>query len=203
MRHRKKINHLSRTSEHRNAMLGNMAASLIVHKRITTTTAKAKALRTFVEPIITRSKEDTTHSRRMVFKDLRDKYAVTELFREVASKVAERPGGYTRIIKLDNRLGDNADMCIIELVDFNEHLLEEKKTAAKPKTSRRRRVTKKKESPETTTEDAEITIAEGETDIEGTDKEIDIETTDSQKRKKITDTPVPEEKDDVQDTKEG
>lgn len=180
MRHRKKINHLSRTSEHRNAMLGNMAASLIVHKRIKTTTAKAKALRTFVEPIITRSKEDTTHSRRMVFKDLRDKYAVTELFREVASRVAERPGGYTRIIKLDNRLGDNADMCIIELVDFNEHLLEEKKTADKPKISRRRRGTRKKESPGTATQDAKITTTEGETEPEEIDKETDTKTTDSE-----------------------
>src|SRR4030042_4886155 len=185
MRHGKSFNHLSRKSAHRKALLANLASSLIMHKRIKTTTAKAKALRTFVEPIITRSKEDTTHSRRMVFKDLRDKTAVTELFREVASKVAERPGGYTRIIKLDNRLGDNADMCMIELVDFNEHLLEEKKTAAKPKTSRRRRGTKKKESPEATTEDAKMTIPEGETDIEETDKENDSETADSEDTKEV------------------
>jgi large subunit ribosomal protein L17 len=203
MRHRKKINHLSRTSEHRNAMLGNMAASLIVHKRVTTTTAKAKALRTFIEPIITRSKEDTTHSRRMVFKNLRDKSAVSELFREVASRVAERPGGYTRIIKLDNRLGDSADMCIIELVDFNEHLLEEKKTAAKPKTSRRRRGTKKKESPETTSDDAEMTGAEEKTDLEGTDKENDTGKADSQEGEEVSEPLVPEEKADVQDTGEG
>jgi len=124
-------------------MLANMASSLIIHKRITTTTAKAKALRTFVEPVITRSKEDSTHSRRIAFRALRDKHAVTELFRDVAIKVGERPGGYTRIIKLGNRLGDNADMCIIELVDYNEILLAEK-TAAKPKTSRRRRGGKKK-----------------------------------------------------------
>jgi large subunit ribosomal protein L17 len=143
MRHRKKINHLSRTSAHRKAMLANMASSLILHKRITTTTAKAKELRTFVEPIITRSKEDSTHSRRMVFKNLRDKYAVSELFREVATKVGERPGGYTRIIKLGNRQGDNADMCIIELVDYNENLLAEKAAADKPKSTRRRRGGKK------------------------------------------------------------
>ena len=124
-------------------MLANMASSLILHKRITTTTAKAKALRTFVEPVITRSREDSTHSRRIVFKHLRDKHAVTELFREVAGKVGERPGGYTRIIKLGNRPGDNADMCIIELVDYNENLLAEK-AAAKPKATRRRRGGKKK-----------------------------------------------------------
>jgi len=150
MRHRKKFNHLSRTSAHRKAMLANMASSLILHKRITTTTAKAKELRTFVEPIITRSKEDSTHSRRMVFKNLRDKYAVSELFREVATKVGERPGGYTRIIKLGNRQGDNADMCIIELVDYNENLLAEKAAGTKPKSSRRRRGGKKKEAGEET-----------------------------------------------------
>jgi large subunit ribosomal protein L17 len=123
-------------------MLANLASSLIKHKRIKTTTAKAKALRTFVEPLITRSKEDSTHSRRMVFKHLGDKYAVSELFRDVAAKVGDRPGGYTRIIKIDSRLGDNADMCIIELVDYNENLLAEK-GSAKAKTSRRRRGKKK------------------------------------------------------------
>ena len=146
MRHRKKTNHLSRQHAHRKAMLANMASSLILHKRITTTTAKAKELRTFVEPLITRSKEDSTHSRRMVFKYIRDKYAVSELFRDVATKVGDRPGGYTRIIKLGNRQGDNADMCIIELVDYNENLLAEKAAATKPKTSRRRRGSKKKET---------------------------------------------------------
>ena len=148
MRHRKKTNHLSRQRAHRKAMLGNMASSLILHKRITTTTAKAKELRTFVEPIITRSKEDSTHSRRMVFKHLRDKHAVSELFREVATKVAERPGGYTRIIKLGYRQGDNADMCIIELVDYNENLLAEKAAATKPKSTRRRRGSKRKATGE-------------------------------------------------------
>src|SRR4030095_6996693 len=119
MRHGKKINHLSRTASHRGAFLSNMASSLILSKRINTTVAKAKALRKYVEPIITRSKNDSTHSRRMVFSFLQNKIAVAELFREVAPKVAERPGGYTRIIKLENRPGDNAEMCMMELVDFN------------------------------------------------------------------------------------
>ncbi|MDD3637322.1 MAG: 50S ribosomal protein L17 [Bacteroidales bacterium] len=142
MRHNKKFNHLSRTSSHRKAMLSNMAASLILHKRITTTVAKAKALRVYVEPMITRSKTDSTHSRRMVFRQLQNKFAVTELFREVAVKVADRPGGYTRIIKLGNRLGDNAEMCMIELVDYNENLLGAK-TPKKAKTTRRRGSSKK------------------------------------------------------------
>ena len=119
MRHGKKVNHLSRQAGHRKSMLANMACSLIEHKRINTTVAKAKALKQFVEPLVTKSKEDTTHNRRICFSYLRDKYAVTELFREVAAKVGDRPGGYTRIIKLGNRLGDNADMAMIELVDFN------------------------------------------------------------------------------------
>ena len=119
MRHGKKVNHLGHTDSHRKAMLGNMASSLILHKRITTTLAKAKALRVYVEPIITKSKSDTTHSRRTVFSYLQDKDAVTILFREIAEKVATRPGGYTRIIKMENRLGDNADMAMIELVDYN------------------------------------------------------------------------------------
>jgi|SRR5690606_6113069 len=120
MRHGKKINHLGRKTAHRKSMLANMAVSLIEHKRINTTLAKAKALKQFVEPLVTKSKEDTTHNRRLVFSALRDKEAITELFREVAPKVGDRPGGYTRIIKLGNRLGDNADMAMIELVDFNE-----------------------------------------------------------------------------------
>lgn len=143
MRHQRVINHLGRTSSHRKAMLANMAASLIMHKRITTTTAKAKALRSYVEPLITRSKKDTTHSRRMVFSYLQNKEAVAELFREVSPKIMERPGGYTRILKIGNRLGDNADICVIELVDFNEARL-----GAETKTSkaagRRRRPSKKK-----------------------------------------------------------
>jgi large subunit ribosomal protein L17 len=139
MRHNKKINHLGRTSSHRRAMLSNMASSLIKHKRIFTTTVKAKALRKYVEPLVTKSKEDTTHSRRVVFSLLQDKYAVTELFTVVSEKVGDRPGGYTRIIKTGNRLGDNAAMCFIELVDFNENMLKEtKKTAAKTRRSRRK-----------------------------------------------------------------
>ncbi len=117
MRHGKKINHLSRQASHRKAMLANMACSLIEHKRINTTVAKAKALKQFIEPLVTKCKTDDTHNRRIVFSYLRDKYAVTELFREVAPKVGDRPGGYTRIIKLGNRLGDNAEMAMIELVD--------------------------------------------------------------------------------------
>ncbi len=120
MRHGKKVNHLGRQTAHRKAMLANMACSLIEHKRINTTVAKAKALKQFVEPMITKSKEDTTHNRRIVMAKLRQKDAVAELFRDVAAKIADRPGGYTRIIKLGNRLGDNADMAMIELVDYNE-----------------------------------------------------------------------------------
>ena len=135
MRHGKKINHLSRKTAHRSAMLSNMACSLIEHKRINTTLAKAKALRKYVEPLITKSKEDTTHNRRVVFKYLRDKDASSVLFRDVAPKINHRPGGYTRIIKLNNRLGDNAQMAMIELVDFNELLTKNKITKKK---SRRR-----------------------------------------------------------------
>jgi len=138
MRHGKKINHLGRTSSHRKAMLSNMASSLILHKRISTTLAKAKALRTFVEPLFTRSKDDSTHNRRMVFSYLQNKEAVSELFREISKKISERPGGYTRILKTGNRLGDNADMCIIELVDYNEAMLASKEDV-KAKPTRRRR----------------------------------------------------------------
>ena len=154
MRHRKKVNHLSRTSAHRKAMMANMATSLIMHKRIHTTLAKAKALRGYVEPLITKSKSDTTHSRRVVFSYLKSKEAVTELFREVSAKVADRPGGYTRIIKIGNRLGDNAEMCMIELVDFNENLLGTKETKAKS-TRRRRRGGSKKSEATVATETAE------------------------------------------------
>jgi large subunit ribosomal protein L17 len=120
MRHGKKINHLGRKTAHRKSMLANMACSLIEHKRINTTTAKAKALKQFVEPLITKSKNDTTQNRRIVFSRLRQKEAVAELFRDVSAKIADRPGGYTRVIRLGNRLGDNADMAMIELVDYNE-----------------------------------------------------------------------------------
>ena len=145
MRHGKKINHLGRTSTHRKAMLSNMASSLILHKRISTTLAKAKALRTFVEPLITRSKDDSTHNRRTVFSYLQNKEAVSELFREISKKISDRPGGYTRILKTGNRLGDNADMCIIELVDYNEAMLATKDAAPK-KAARRRRAGKKSEA---------------------------------------------------------
>ena len=139
MRHGKKFNHLSRKAAHRKAMLANMACSLIEHKRIKTTLAKAKALRVYVEPLITKSKDDTTHSRRTVFSYLKQKEAITELFGDVASKVADRPGGYTRILKLSNRLGDNAQMAFIELVDYNEDY-----TTNKPKRKKARRAKSKK-----------------------------------------------------------
>lgn len=135
MRHGNKINHLGRKTAHRNSMLANMASSLIEHKRINTTLAKAKVLKLFVEPLVTKSKEDTTHNRRIVFSKLRNKYAVTELFKEVATKVGDRPGGYTRIIKLGNRLGDNAEMAIIEFVDYNTTYNAAK--VAKKRTTRR------------------------------------------------------------------
>jgi large subunit ribosomal protein L17 len=150
MRHGKKINHLSRTASHRKAMLSNMACSLIEHKRINTTLAKAKALRKYVEPLITKSKDDTTHNRRVVFKYLQNKDASSILFRDVAPKIADRPGGYTRIIKLNNRLGDNAEMAMIELVDFNELLLDNK--PAKKKS--RRRGGAKKSTPATSSNPA-------------------------------------------------
>ena len=143
MRHNKKFNHLGRTASHRTAMLANMACSLIKHKRITTTVAKAKALKKFVEPLITKSKDDTTNSRRVVFSNLQDKFAVTELFKEISVKVADRPGGYTRIIKTGHRLGDNAEMCFNELVDYDENMA---KTAA-PKKTRTRRSKKNAEAP--------------------------------------------------------
>ncbi|MGV3596494.1 MAG: 50S ribosomal protein L17 [Bacteroidota bacterium] len=142
MRHGKKDNHLGRTKEHRKAMLNNMASSLILHKRISTTLAKAKELRKFVEPLITKAKDNTTHSRRVVFGYLHDKYAVKELFGEVAGKIGDRPGGYTRILKTGNRLGDNAETAIIELVDYNEYMLAAKADkAGKGKTRRSRRGT--------------------------------------------------------------
>ncbi|MCL1938205.1 MAG: 50S ribosomal protein L17 [Candidatus Azobacteroides sp.] len=136
MRHNDKINHLGRTYSHRAAMLSNMAVSLIKHKRIFTTLAKAKELRKYVEPIITKSKNDTTHSRRLVFQSLHDKYAVTELFKEISQKIGDRPGGYTRIIKIGNRLGDNASMCFIELVDYNELMLKGNESVKSGRTRR-------------------------------------------------------------------
>ncbi|MFZ2285436.1 MAG: 50S ribosomal protein L17 [Bacteroidales bacterium] len=142
MRHLNSINHLGRKSADRKAMMANLASSLILHKRITTTNAKARALRTYVEPLITKSKDDSTHSRRVVFSYLENKTAVSELFREVAPKIAGRPGGYTRILKMGSRPGDSAEMCVIELVDFNENMLAGE--GGKAKTTRRRRSPKKK-----------------------------------------------------------
>ena len=158
MRHGKKGAHLGRTNTHRKAMLANMASSLIEYKRINTTIAKAKLLKQFVEPLVTRSKEDTTHNRRVVFRALRNKFAVTELFRNVSDKVGNRPGGYTRIIKLGNRLGDNADMALIEFVDFNEVYLNDK-----PNKKKSRRRGAKKAAAQTTeievVEDPEVETA--------------------------------------------
>lgn len=163
MRHAKKFNHLGRTAPHRKAMLANMAASLILNKRITTTIAKAKALKVYVEPLITKSKSDTTHSRRVVFSYLQDKTSAHVLFNEVAEKVADRPGGYTRIIKLGNRLGDNADMCMIELVDFNE-IYQQEDTTKKTRTRRSRRSGSgaKKDKSEATQEAKAATATETE-----------------------------------------
>ena len=155
MRHNKKFNHLGRTASHRASMLANMACSLIMHKRITTTLAKAKALKTYVEPLITRSKKDDTNSRRVVFRYLQNKYAVKELFGEVAAKVADRPGGYTRIIKLGSRLGDAASMAFIELVDFDENMAKTVKAEKKTRRSRR-----SKKSEDAAAETTEATAAE-------------------------------------------
>jgi len=152
MRHNKKFNHLGRKSAHRDALLSNMATSLIMHKRINTTTAKAKALKKYIEPLLTKAKEDSTHSRRMVFTHLQSKEAVTELFREIAQKIANRPGGYTRIIRTGFRLGDAAEMCFIELVDYNENML--KQTTTKKTARTRRSSGKKKETAEVAAETA-------------------------------------------------
>ena len=162
MRHNKKFNQLGSTASHRNAMLANMACSLIKHKRITTTVAKAKALKKFVEPLITKAKDDTTNSRRVVFSNLQDKYAVTELFKEISVKIADRPGGYTRIIKTGNRLGDNAEMCFIELVDYNENMAKEKvaKKATRTRRSKKAAATEATPAAETAAPVAEAPAAE-------------------------------------------
>lgn len=169
MRHGKKFNHLGRKAAHREAMLSNMASSLIKHKRINTTVAKAKALRKYIEPIITKAKSDTTHSRRVVFSYLQDKESVTELFSTVADKVASRPGGYTRIIRTETRLGDNAELCMMELVDFNELMLTEKPAK---KSRRSRRGGKKKDEESTPAVEAQATeeVVE-ETPVEETKEE--------------------------------
>lgn len=193
MRHGKKFNHLSRTKSHRKALLSNMACSLIEHKRINTTVAKAKALRGYVEPLITKSKNDTTHSRRVVFSYLNNKLAVAELFRDVAPKVGDRPGGYTRIIKTGNRLGDNAEMCMMELVDFNEvYITEEKKPTKK---RRRRRGGGSSSSQEAKTEQEETSSEQ-----KASDEQVE-----APKKEAKKETPKAEEKkvDDKGDQKEG
>lgn len=209
MRHSRTLNHLGRKSAHRKAMMANMASSLIMNKKITTTVAKAKALKTYVEPLITKSKEDSTHSRRVVFSYLKDKEAVSELFREISVKVADRPGGYTRILKTGNRIGDNAEMCILELVDYNELMLGGAEES-KAKGGRRRRSSKKKS---TTAETAAQTVkSAGKTEKsskteslpeekEETRSEL-TETTDEEKVKAETDTDTIEEDSAVQDTTE-
>lgn len=180
MRHSKVINHLGRTSSHRKSMLANMASSLILHKRITTTTAKAKALKSYVEPLITKSKEDSTHSRRMVFSYLKDKEAVSELFREVSVKIAERPGGYTRILKTGNRIGDNADMCILELVDFNQAMISGGE-GAKTKSTRRRRATKKKSEGEAPEKPVKGAAAKAEKPVKETKNEAETPAAEEEK----------------------
>jgi len=182
MRHGKKIAHLGRTASHRKAMMANMASSLIEHKRINTTVAKAKALQKFVEPLITKAKSDTTHNRRVVFSALRNKYAVSELFRDIAEKVADRPGGYTRIIKVGSRLGDNASMALIELVDFNDNYVTDKPTK---KRSRRRGGKKKLEASPAAVE-AEVV----EDVVDEVAEEVSIETESDEVA--VEETPTPE-----------
>jgi large subunit ribosomal protein L17 len=170
MRHGKKVMHLGRKTAHRKSMLANMACSLIEHKRINTTVTKAKALKQFIEPLVTKSKSDTTHNRRLAFSSLRDKNAVSELFREVAVKVGDRPGGYTRIIKLGNRLGDNASMAMIELVDFNEIYKTEEKTKKK---SRRRGGSSKTATKSSNTE--EVVVEDNVTTASDEEKVVNTE----------------------------
>jgi len=178
MRHGKKVNHLGRTSSHRRAMLSNMATSLIMSKRITTTVAKAKALRKYVEPLITKAKVDETHSRREVFSHLQNKFAVTELFREVSAKVGDRPGGYTRILRTGFRMGDAAEMCIIELVDFNANYTQNKGSKkAKVKTTRRGRGAKKADAVKAVEQPEVVTIEKveekvAETSVETSAQEV-------------------------------
>lgn len=189
MRHNKNFNHLGRKAGHRKALMSNMASSLILHKRIQTTVAKAKALRQFVEPLVTKSKEDTTHSRRIVFSYLKQKEAVTELFRTIAPKIAERPGGYTRILKTGFRLGDAADMCIIELVDFNEAYTFGKvadTTEAKPKTRRSRKPAARKTDA---VEDA--TVVDGEQSAKAAKKPAGPKGTSSAKPARAANTAAP------------
>lgn len=202
MRHGKKFNHLSRTAPHRKAMLSNMASSLILNKRITTTVAKAKALRKYVEPLLTKAKDDTTHSRRVVFSYLNDKESVKTLFDEVATKIAERPGGYTRILKTGNRLGDNADMCIIELVDYNELMLEESKPAkSKTRRSRRSGGSSKAEETEATTKKEEKSETSAKADVEEKETKVEAKAEETPKAEESkTEEPKAEEKKSDEDT---
>lgn len=184
MRHNKKFNHLGRTASHRASMLANMATSLIMHKRITTTLAKAKALKKYVEPLITRAKSDTTTSRRVVFRYLQNKYAVKELFGEVANRVADRPGGYTRVIKLGTRKGDAAEIAFIELVDFDENMAKTPKAAKKTRRSRR---SKKADTANTAAENTTENVVEETVDTE-VKTEANVETeTDAKKAAKSAD----------------
>ena len=199
MRHGKKIAHLGRTASHRKAMMANMASSLIEHKRINTTVAKAKALKKFVEPLITKAKSDTTHNRRVVFSALRNKYAVSELFRDIAEKVADRPGGYTRIIKVGSRMGDNASMAMIELVDFNDTYVTNKPAK---KRSRRRGGKKKADAaaPVTATAEATEELAEEVVDTVATEEvKEEAPTTDATADKEEEAAPVEEVKSEKQE----
>lgn len=200
MRHGKKFNHLGRKKGHREAMLSNMAASLLTHKRIFTTTAKAKALRVYVEPLITKSKDNTTHSRRVVFGYLQSKDAVNELFTTIAPKVADRPGGYTRILKTHNRLGDNADMCMMELVDFNEAMLEAKSSKVKVKSgSKRTRRGKKTDKPVEAAVATETASAEDATSV--VEDAVVVEETPTSNDKSTEKAPKKEAKAEVADKK--
>ncbi len=198
MRHKKKTEHLKRKSSHRKAMLSNMATALIMHKRITTTVPKAKALRKYVEPLITKAKDDSVHSRRIVFRYLQNKFAVSELFREVSPKIISRPGGYTRILKTGNRVGDNAEMCIIELVDYNENMLTVKETKAQEKAgkSRRRRSKKKSTAEEAATE----TQTTGQTQVKS-EQQADMQTQET-KQEKEKQQEVKQQEEKTEETKE-
>lgn len=205
MRHGKKFNHLGRTASHRSAMLSNMASSLIKHKRINTTVAKAKALRKYIEPLITKAKNDTTHSRRVVFSYLQDKESVTELFSNVAEKVSSRPGGYTRILKLGARLGDNAEMCVMELVDFNELMLEEK-APAKAKTRRSRRGSGKKKAEASADVEEAVVVEEASADEvaeESTEVVEEVATEEAPAAKTTDETPEASADEEGKEKKEG
>ncbi len=192
MRHGKKFNHLGRKSAHRTAMLANMGSSLIEHKRINTTLAKAKALRQFLEPIITKSKNDTTHNRRIVFKYLRDKHAVTELFKNVSVKIADRPGGYLRIVKLGNRLGDNAEMAMIEFVDYNDVYAPNASKKKSTRRGRRKKSSSAEEKPVEDTKQAEEVVKEKEPKAE-VDTKVEASKSTEAKDADASETPKTEE----------